>query len=334
MSLLSGLFRSPAARRQEAADAAIADPIIDRLVAKTEKRLAQVPRYREALRGPVLAARGDVAAMIARIPGPVAIGAQAWSDDAGVRPLFASGDDAVRAFSDDEGVRAFFEAHPGADCFGMLALAQSERRVLATVQQGEMMVEVARTTVSFGEPQVLGPGVDEVAVRAELVLRALEYLTLQGMERVGAARAERRDLEKDVALLRAQVQLAERRGAGFASGSGRGEEAAGRARLERDLAQKVAELERSASRNLLPALLEEILASLSRPGESLSIEPCTLALDAMNFAVPAGTSRSVTPGVAILKLARRGPFAVVIARFARNELRPRADRLADAARFL
>jgi hypothetical protein len=216
----------------------------------------------------------------------------------------------------------------------MLALLQSERKVLTTVQQGDLQVEVARTTVSFGEPQVLAPAADEAAVRDELALRALEYLAMRAMEEVGAVRAQKRELEKERALLQAQLQLARRRGRGL--GAMASAVAAGEVdprQVERDLARTVGELEQLASKNLLPELLESLLSALARPDEHLTIEPCRLCLDPMNFAVEPGP-QAVTPGVAILKLARRGPFAVLVGRFPRAALRAPENRLAEAARYL
>jgi hypothetical protein len=338
MRPLQRLMKSSAERKQTKPDAAIADPIIDRLVAKTERRLAYVSGYRDALRAPVIAARERMATMIARIPGPIEVSPANWSQDAALRPLFAHAADAAAAYSEDDGVRAFFGMHPGADCFGMLALEQSERRVLATVQHGEsMQAEVARTTVSFGEPQILAPGADEGAVRGELALRALEYLALRALEEVGTMRADKRELERERSMLRAQLQLAERRGTGFGAIGSHGAQTsldiATRAALERDLARTASELEDVASRNLLPVLLEALLAALARPEEHVTIEACTLALDPMNFAIAPGP-QAVTPRVAMLKLARRGPFAVLLARFPRADLRANANRLADAAKYL
>jgi hypothetical protein len=106
------------------------------------------------------------------------------------------------------------------------------------------------------------------------------------------------------------------------------------ATLERDLARTVADLEQSASRNLLPALLEELVAVLSESGKYLAIEPSTVALDPMNFAVPGAPAGAVVPRTATLRLAERGPFAVLLARFPRAELRPPENRFADAAKYL
>jgi len=327
--MLKSLFRSPAAREQ----VAIADPIIDRLVERTEKRLAQVKDYRKALREPVLAARERVAALIAGIPGPIEVGPAAWSADERVRPLFAHAADAAKAFSENEGVRAFFQANPGDDCLGMLALLQTERRVLATVPQGDLQVEVARATVSFSEPQVIAPAKDEIAVREELVIRALENLALRAMERVGTMRSERRELEKERTLLQAEVRVARRRGAGFGEIGGGEEPRTGLAALEADLARAQGALDKASTQNLLPVLLEELLGAFARPEEHLAIEPCTVTLDAMNFVVPP-SPQAVTPRAATLRLGPRGPFAVLIARFPRAELREREDRMAEAAKYL
>jgi hypothetical protein len=288
--------------------------------------------YRKVLRAPVLQARERVAALIARIPGPVEIGPTAWSRDEGVRPLFAHAADAAKAFSEDEGVRSFFMMNPGADCLGMLALQQAERKVLAPVMQGDLQVEVARSTLSFSEPQIIAPARDEAAVREELAVRALENLALRAMETVGTMRSERRELEKERALLQAELRVARRRGAGF-SAIGGATETRSLAVLEAELARAAEAVEKSASQNLLPVLVEEMLAAFARPEEHLSIEPCTVTLDTMNFVIPP-SPQAVTPRAATLRLGPRGPFAVLIARFPRAELREREDRMAEAAKYL
>jgi hypothetical protein len=161
------------------------------------------------------------------------------------------------------------------------------------------------------------------------VQRALEYLALRALEHVGAAKAQQHELEKERALLQAELKLAARRGVGF------GALAAGatpRADLERDLERTVRELESAASRKLLPSLVEELLQVLAHPDEYLTIEPCTLALDAMNFVAEPGPA-TTTPRVAMLQLVQRGPYAVLLARFPRAELRA-DNRLAEAEKLL
>ena len=299
-----------------------ADPVIDRLVAATDKRLALVKGYRQRLREPVLAACERMRAAVARIPGPTVVTARTWSKDDTVRALFAHHDDVDAAFSHDEGAREYFTLHPASDCIALLGLEQREKRVLAAAMAGDMVqTEVARTTVSFAEPVILAPGADEPSVREELALRALE--------RVGALRAQRHELEKDQALIKAKLKLAQRRGIGFGSLAAKGES---RAELEQDLERTVREVEGAASRQLLPALLDELVGVLTAPDELLSISPSTLALDPMNFVVEA-SPQAVVPKVATLRLWQRTPYAVLLARFPAAELKA-DNRLAEAEKFL
>jgi len=325
MSIIERLFGT--SRRASSPEI---DAIVDRLVKATDKRLAFVKGYREALRAPVLAARERMRAAVARIPGPVEMSAKSWSADDTVRALFARSGDVAAAFSNDPAVRGFFAQHPASDCVALLGLEKRERRVLASALHGEsVQAEVARTTVSFAEPQVLAPGADEPAVRTELVTRSLEYLAMRALERVGSMRLQRQELEKERALLTAQLKLATRRGAGFGAIGAIG---SSKAELEQDLERTVQELETAASRQLLPALLEEIVQVLDKPDEYLTIEPCGFALDAMNFIADAGAPQAVTPGIAILTLVKRGPFGVLLVRFPRAELKAAAS-FADA-RFI
>lgn len=314
----------------DAAGSVEADPIIDRLVGATDRRLTYVKGYRATLRGPVLAARERLRQAVALIPGPAEVSAAAWSRDDTVRSLFAKAADVPLAFGNDPGTRAWFDAHAGCDCIGMLALEKRERRVLTSALQGDtVQAEVVRTTVSFTEPQILAPGGDEAAVRAQLVQRALEYLALRALQRVGAMRAEKHELEKERALLQAQLRLAESKGAGFAGLAG----GAPRAEIEKELERTVSELEAAASRQLLPGLLGAMIDALAKSEAYLTIEPGAIAIDSMNFAVDAASPQAIVPKVAILKLVNRGPFAVLIARFPRAELRT-DNRLAEAEKFL
>ena len=333
MKVLDRLFGG-GARTASRDDGALADPLIDRIVAVTDKRLALLKGYRERLREPVASAFRALHPLILQIPGPVDVSPDNWARDDTLRALFAHRDDTTVAFSENGDVRDFFALHPASDCFGMLGLLEVDRRVLAPALQGDMVqTEVARTTVSFTEPQVLVPGADEAGVREQLVKRAIEYLAMRALTRVGALRTQKRELEQERALLQADLQLARRRGAGFAAmDKGNAAGTADVAALEHELEAKVRELEKASSQQLLPALLDELARVLGQPGEHLTLVPCALTLDSMNFAVPA-SPQAITPRVSMLKLADRGPFAVLVARFPRAALRTE-NRLADAAKFL
>jgi len=330
MKALERLFGARAGARREA-DAA--DRSVERIVRATDRRLALVRGYRERLRAPVAVASRDLREAIRAIPGPAEVSPQSWVRDETVRALFATGSDAVTAACGDAGVGDFFALRPAGDCFGLLALRVVERRVLAPSLEGEIVqAEVARTTVSFSEPAILAPGPTETALREELLQRALEYLALRALARVAEVSARKRELEQERALLQAQLQVARRRGAGLGALDEPPAAPAGIAALTRDLEHTTRELEKAASRELLPALLDELHAVLGHPREHLTFSHCALTLDAMNFAV-APSPRAITPRVSILGLAGRGSFAVLVARFPRAAHR-RDERLTDAAKYL
>jgi hypothetical protein len=83
----------------------------------------------------------------------------------------------------------------------------------------------------------------------------------------------------------------------------------------------------------LPLLLDALLAALAHPEEHLTVEPSTVSLDAMNFVV-ADSPSAVKPCAAVMRLAERGPFAVLVGRFPRSALRPPEASLTDAAKYL
>jgi hypothetical protein len=335
VSFLARILGGSAARRQSLGDMREVDAVIDRMVAASDRRIAHVRGFRERLRAPVAAALADMAGLVARIPGPTEVGPAAWSEDDTVRALFARGEDAA-FYGEDAGVDAFFNAQPHGDCFALLALRNVERRVLANVLQGDAVhAEVARTTVSFTQPRVLAPAADEEGARRELATRAMESLALRALERIGSQRVERQLLEKERSLLQARLRLAERRGTGLAAMGGvqAPASAAERGALEQELERVVAELERGASGSMLEGLLAEMLDVVCEPQLHLSLEPCCLALDAMNFVVPP-SQQAITPRVGILRVGAQGPFAVLIARFPRAQRRPREDRFAEAMKHL
>ena len=307
-----------------------AEHLIDRVVAATDKRLVYVKGYRDTLGEPLLKAAAKMGEAVARIPGPTLVTQKTWSEDETVRALFGHRHDVAATIGNNEGVREFFLAHPAGDCFALLGLEEHRRRVLASAMVGDMLQsEVARTTVSFAQPVILAPSVDEARCRQELVMRALEFLAVRALERVGAMRMQRAELEKEQALLKAKLKLAGRRGVGFGALAGKGES---RAELEEDLERTVQELEGAASRQLLPTLLEELAKVFGAPDELLAITASNLSLDAMNFAVEP-SPQAVTPKVAALKLWQREPYAILIARFPASELRT-DNRLAEAEKFL
>jgi hypothetical protein len=305
------------------------EALVERLVDATGKRHVLGSGWHKRLREPAAAARDQLRAAIARIPGLVAAGASDWSRDATLRAIFAQPADIAAAFSADRAVQAYFSNNPRFECIAMLALQEVRKRVLAHTMHGDMVLaDVARTAVSFSNPRIFAPAADEVAVREELLGRAFEHLGLRALEASTVHRAGRQQLEQERGELRRQLDAARRRGAGFSAVTG-----ADTAATERELAAASAALGQLGSADPIEGLVAHIGAVLADPAAHIRIEPAVISLDAMNFEAPA-PAQAITPRIAHLWLGDRGPYAVVLACFPRAELRPASSLLEEAAKML
>ncbi len=336
MGLLDLIFGGGAARRVPPKDDAIAHEIVDRVVAATDTRLKGVAGYRKKLREPALATLEHLRRMAQDIPGPVDVNTRAWTHDPAIRALFGKPQDVPQTFSRDHGVRDFFARSVAPECLAMLGLAHSERQVFAPEQRGDaVQLDVARTTVSFGDARILAPGEDTMAVRVEFGKRAVDYLALRALDRMTAHQEQQKDLEQERALLKARLRLAEQGRVGLTSFAAPADnEVADRAAIAARLDANTKALEGFAPTGLMSRFIDILCDVLGDPGAHLRLEPCTLTLDAMNYRVADGSADSRTLNLQELRLPGRPPYAIMVARFPRSELLPPEDTLAQAERYL
>jgi len=336
VGLLDLIFGGGSASRVPPKDDALAHEIVDRVVAATDTRLKGVAGYRRKLRESALVTLEHLRRMAQDIPGPVDVNTLAWTHDPTIRALFANAQDVPRTFSRDHGVHDFFARSVAPECLAMLGLAHAERQVFAPEQRGDsVQLDVARTTVSFGDARILAPGEDPMKVRIEFGKRAVDYLALRALDRMTAHEEQQKDLEQERALLKARLRLAEQGRAGLSSlAASAGNEVADRAALATRLEANTKALEGFAPTGLMSRFIDILRDVLGDPGAHLRLEPCVLTLDAMNYRVPDGSADSRTLNLQELRLPGRPPYAIMVARFPRNELLPLEDSLAQAERYL
>jgi hypothetical protein len=335
MGILERLFGAKTRDTSPSIDEATARAIVERVAAAVDKRLLLVPDCQKRLRDVALTTLGHVRAVVTAIPGPVDIGAQAWRDDPAVRPLFARGEDAAAAFGRESAVRKFFESSTAEACFALLGLEHVERRVLAPALEGDIVrQDVARTAVSFGHPRVLAPAATERTTRVDIGKAAVDHLAMQALARVTALDTEKRELEKEQALLKMRLQLARSAGRGLADLES-GAAASKSAEITRALDANRKALSRHTPGELLDRLVDILRDVLGHPDHYLRIEPRTVTLDAMNLVVEEGAPDAVaTLRFQRLQLADGRAFAMFVARFPRAELAASTDRIVGADKYL
>jgi hypothetical protein len=223
-----------------------------------------------------------------------------------------------------------------------LGFERSNRQVFApALVGGKVQGDVARTVVSFGQPRILAPGVEENAVRIEVGKLAVDYLARLALAQMTSEQDQKLELEQERALLRMRLQLAERGQRGLATGFSDAPESAAppadRTAIERELRENEKALSKLAATELMPRFLDILRTTLAEPAAHIRIESCAIAVDDMNFVVTDAERAAGVEAVELqmqeLWLGKRGPWTALVARFPRDELRP-DDAVANAERYL
>jgi len=318
------------------------DEAIERVLDTTNPRLRLARRYRARLAPAVETALVYAGELVASVPSARLANAAAWANDPYMQAFFATASDLVQAFSRAPDLRAHFERNPGLpEAYAVLGMELTERKVLGMAMEGDRIRgEVAQTTVSFGDHRVRICGRTEPELREEIERRLVDQLALEGLARVVADQSSRKELEQERAVLKARLQMLERKGAGMGGAlGGAAMGAADLARLQSQLEENTGKLASSGGgAKMLDHELDHIRSVLAEPAQHLYISSRRLRIDRMNVVIEAGSAQAGTeleflvariPGTTPPKMR-----AFTLVRFPRAELLPRERLLDDAARLL
>ena len=318
-------------------DREIVDETIERMVQTTNPRLKLAKRFRAQLAPAVETALAYTGELVNSMPAVREASTAGWASDAYMQAFFATADDLVQIFSRAPVLRAQFEQNPGLqEAFAILGMRMTERKVLAKAMEGDQVRgEVTQTTVSFGDHRIRVCGPTEPELRAELERRLLDQLALEGLSRVVADQSNRTELEQERAVLKARLQMLERKGTGMRGLGGEAVAQADLARLQSQLEENTAKLGGiGGSAQALDRELEQICAVLRAPAEHLFVTSKRLRIDKLNVVVEQGGTEfefllGQVPGNVPPELR-----AFTLARFPRAELLPQDRLMQDAARLL
>jgi hypothetical protein len=339
MSILNWLFRreptpGEATTRQtrEALDRILNLGPQLRLVTRHEARLG--PAIRTALE--------YVSALVDDIPSAREASAAAWSSDPYVHAFFAVSEDIARALSRSTELRAHFDRNPvDREAYVVLGMAMIERRTLGAAQHGEAVrTDVERTTASFGDHQARVCGRNEAELRDEIVMRVVEQLALEGLNRIAADVSRRGMLEQERAILSTRLMLLRKQGKGMNSLLGGnqlsnvGEMAALQTQLEENN-RRLAGL--GLKSDALEREIDAVRDVLASPGAHVHVQKKTLRLDRMNVIVDddhARESAEIHVHQARVPGTPQEWRAFCLVRFARNDLLPAPSMSDDANQWL
>ncbi|MGN5479559.1 hypothetical protein ACTMU2_29525 [Cupriavidus basilensis] len=304
-------------------------------------RLRLVPHYEKRLASRLGTAMEAIRATVMGLPAPREASEAAWADDPLIHAYFGTPADVTRAFSRSPDLREFFDRTPQVEwAYAVLGMAMNERRTLGVALEGEVMrSDVPQTLVSFSDYQVRICAESDAALRTELVLRMLDQLAIEAMARYAAGQGRRDTLERELGLLRAQLRLYERQGAGLRSMVG-GEVADGTTvqAVRDEIASNDSELAALGhAGDTLARQLECLGEVLGDAANRLHVERRRIRLSQVNVVLPAD---STVPGDDLELLCAHVPgdppvvrwFSIV--RYARAGMLSQATLLDEAARML
>jgi hypothetical protein len=264
---------------------AIVRNAIERTVDGTDPWLRAVTGYRKKLRPAVLRAMDYVLALVDELPPPVLMGIESYREDPLVKAFFISAEEMREIFGKDRSMTDFLRGpEAGAPMVtALLFMEKKENRIFgAEMADDRVMRDVPQVTVTFESHRLMDPAGNEGETRRRLKKRALDYLIRIALQRISAAKSERKDLERRNALLQAKLDVLRRGGWGFNEDtSSLDEDIAG---LEENLRQIESQLSALGSDDrMLASYLDIIIDVLGHPEAHLIGGKETLIVDCMRI---------------------------------------------------
>jgi hypothetical protein len=258
---------------------------IERAVDGTDPWLRAVSGYRKKLKPAVLRAMDHVVTLVDALPPPVIMSRESYRDDPRVKALFISTAEMREVFGKDRSLAEFLLG-PKANSplvTALLFMEKMENRILGVEMSGDtVMRDVPQVTVCFESHRLLDPAADEAETRLRLKRRAFDYLIRVALQRISAAKSERKDLERRNALVRAKLDVLRRAGWGFTEDESSPDDTIGG--LEENLRHIEAHLSALGSDDrMLASYLDIVIGVLNRPEEHLRGGKETLIVDRMGI---------------------------------------------------
>jgi hypothetical protein len=326
--------------REGASDEEVREALARVVAIVPQVRLAN--RYEARLAPAIRATLSYARDLVSALPAPRDATPAAWAADPLIRALFATPDDIGHVFGKSHELRAWFDDHfTATHVYAVLGSQLMERSVLRSAHEnGVMRSDVPRTAVSFEDRRIRLFGDADASLRREIVHRLVEQLALEAISRIEATQTRRGELEEERALLRARMQMLDRRGAGMTGlfGSGSNASPAEAAKLAAEFSRNEAALEQLGPREeAIERQLGTLLEIFSNPSALVQVTPRTLRLSQMNLVVEEGCDEEcadVRIHVAVVPMQPPQTRAVVIVRIARADMPPAGSAHDDVAHLL
>jgi len=259
----------------------------ERLVDQITPELRSLPAYQARLAPVVERIREHSITLVDKIPGPVPIDKERWSNDPLVNALFEE-PTALSGAVSAPAVQKWLQDHPedsAGELYGLLIAKPKERSQLGSEMRGDRLErDVKQKTLRFTEHEIAAVDSDPDRLRLALARPVADLIQSLGIGRLTAQEERIVAHEETLRVLRLKLKVITPRvdGVDLLLGT----RAENTAELQR-LQSKIAETERAlvmARRGLngIEQYFERITELLGYPGEAVQLEPMCVWLDRMN----------------------------------------------------
>lgn len=314
---------------------------VDLVVETIDPRLRLVPGYQEKLGAAVRRTVDYMRSLVPEPPPPMELSRKAWAADPRVNAFFAAAADIPMVLGRSKELRSYFDdpANAGArEAVALLAMEMQERNVLGVAMEGELLKhDVAQTTVSFSDHRIVMPAATHADMRFELGWRILSQLIQIALKRIEAIQARQRNLEESKGRLATRLRMLQGRKSGLESLAEDPDAHQAEIKdLERQLAQAAAHLsEAKASLVTLDGYIEQVRSVLANPEQHLKLETIRVRVNRMGIKVPENSPEPANDlTLARISVGEDLTRVVAAVRCLRDEMPPKTDLLAEAARYL
>ncbi len=258
--------------------------LIERMVQDSDPSIRKVAGYRKQLQQPVENALGHIESLIASIPGPFSLSAEAWDKDPLIHALFVSPDEIRSLLQNHDDLKSFFQKSGINSAVALLTATKKERTIFGTDQQGEIVRrDVPQVAVEFNDHRVVGPGAGEAQNRRELFQRGLYVLATHTLEEILRIHSIREELteERRMLAVKLKIQYSRQHGMeGLLSETGASVAGAKQAQeLLEEIDQQLTELEPGSGKP--QDFLRKLEKVLLEPGNFLTGKPIRMRLNWM-----------------------------------------------------
>jgi hypothetical protein len=256
----------------------LVETVIERAVDGTDPRLRIVRGYKKALKESVIHAADHIIDLIDSLPEPVVASKASLATDPALAALFYSEDSMNKIISRDAAMREFRSSKrlTTGPVTALLVAHRTEKHGFGYAEVGDQVLDdVPRTTISFGQHLLLEPTVDEQETRRLLKRRAFDHLLSVALLHIARRKEDRDSLTVRRALLRSKLDITQRTG-GFAQHTAADDQARLQARLE-EIEQQLSGL--GTPEDVLAGNLATIADVLSKAERHLWLEDKLLCLD-------------------------------------------------------